>query len=1219
MQAAEKEMARKYDPTRAQSGEGTVFRAEKKVAEGDVICEIGKMVIPTYLPPEPEEMPIFSEYRQHQGSTGNAYPNRPTLNATRDTLTDRDYTVVRLENKYIRLLILPEIGGRVLEAYDKTSDYNFLYRHHRIKPVIVGSYGSWISGGMEFNYPFHHRPSTFLPVDFTTEMKEDGSVIVWLSEAAPSPGQYRVKGTYGICLTPDASYYETIVKLDNRTPVKHPFMWWENAAIHVNKDYQLFFPQDVGYVHHHYDRHHATFPISKGWYAVENHEEETDISRHPNTIKGNSYFAAPSRYDFFGGYDNGRDCGTVHVADHHITPGKKMFQWALEDLGDAWNNNLTDNDGEHAELMAGSYADDQPDFTYMAPYEVKRFSQFWYPIHGTGLPIFANIHGCISMDKEQKKVGLAVTKKVEYAVFEILLKENGENTVLLEEKVTLAPSESVSYEFAGEKEKRYTFRLTTAEGEIWMDYTEDIPDEIRVPEDNEGIPTPEELTTAEELTDTGLHIDQYRDPSWHGREYFERALERNPAYAPALLAMAEDALNRCAYEEGLGYIERAERALFKHSHNPYDGTIYYLKGLLQYGKGEIDEAYETLYKASWSANVIAPAMTWIAGIDGQRGAYADMRDHASMAIAKEGQHAVARAYLAIAEYQLGNKERAVKILEEILGEGKQTGAIAGAVADARGVGRWDGDKLDHLARFLYTYYTKKDMAEFYALLKSNPSQTCIDIAIDLLHAGQKKEAAAVLKGLKDSKNAVGFVPVGVYASDAVPQPVEGAEGRYGEFDRFEVKAGTPDKTALVQGSYGNTKGGEGLGNLSVMGHYILADILQQLGEKEEAEVLRSVVKGHYVVDIFPYRPEEIKVLAKAAEEDETDAVAVYLEGCILYDKLHSEEAAKCFEEAIRRDPDSYFAYRCLGAAYFSRLNRRQEALPLYKKAMELTSGNEMLLIETNFVMSHIGVDPDERLTYLLANKPEKINDELTWEIADAMTACEKYEDAVKLLKSHEFVAAECQETYLTESWTFANVAIGRLLMRDGKPEEALSYFRDAQKIQENFRAGWWDTQALYYARVHEANCLLALGRKEEARNVASKVLPFIHSNYSPYMGPESDVYVGMAMRILGDDINSRKYVSKSVMHWEDDLKGALGGNGRKATGDGRRDRKPIVTALFLTTVPDGEKEHDSEIYQALGYSRLFFNDPVGAKEYFTKSLELDPSNRKARFELSLLK
>ena len=259
------------------------------------------MVIPTYCAPAPEEMPMYSEFRQHQGSTGYAYPNKVTISVERETLTDKEYTVVRLENDYVRLLILPELGGRILEGYDKVTDYHFLYRHHRIKPVSVGSYGHWISGGMEWNFPFHHRPSTFMPTDFTVEAMKDGSQVCWISEAAPSPGQYRLKGTVGIRLSPNSSCFETIVKIDNRTPVKHPFMWWENGAVHVNKDYQLFFPQDVNWVHHHNDRHHATFPISKGWYAVENHEEETDISRHSNTIKGNSFFAGPSKYDFLEG------------------------------------------------------------------------------------------------------------------------------------------------------------------------------------------------------------------------------------------------------------------------------------------------------------------------------------------------------------------------------------------------------------------------------------------------------------------------------------------------------------------------------------------------------------------------------------------------------------------------------------------------------------------------------------------------------------------------------------------------------------------------------------------------------------------------------------------------------------------------------------------------------------------------------------------------------
>ena len=68
-----------------------------------------------------------------------------------------------MENDYIRLILIPELGGRVFEAYDKVNQYDFLYRQHVIKPALIGAYGLWISGGLEFNWPFHHRPSTYMP------------------------------------------------------------------------------------------------------------------------------------------------------------------------------------------------------------------------------------------------------------------------------------------------------------------------------------------------------------------------------------------------------------------------------------------------------------------------------------------------------------------------------------------------------------------------------------------------------------------------------------------------------------------------------------------------------------------------------------------------------------------------------------------------------------------------------------------------------------------------------------------------------------------------------------------------------------------------------------------------------------------------------------------------------------------------------------------------
>jgi tetratricopeptide (TPR) repeat protein len=1126
--------------------------------EKKVTAAVERMVIPTYCPPAPEEMPMYSEFRQHQGSTGYAYPNKVTVGVERQTLTDREYTVVRLENDYVRLLILPELGGRILEGYDKTTNYNFLYRHHRIKPVIVGSYGSWISGGMEFNYPFHHRPSTFMPADFTLESMADGSQVCWISEAAPSPGQYRMKGTVGIRLRPNASYLETMVKLDNRTPVKHPFMWWENAGIHVNNDYQLFFPQDVNWVHHHNDRHHATFPITKGWYAVENHKDETDISLHKNTVKGNSYFAGPSRYDFFGGYDHSRDCGTLHVADHHITPGKKMFQWALEDLGDAWNGNLTDMDGEHAELMAGSFSNDQPDFSYIQPYEVKYFSQYWYPIHGVKLPVFANLNGAVALDRELQKIRITVPVETEGALFEVLLK----GQIICSDTITLKPSEYKEYDAKLDKNAAYTVRLVSKDGVVLMDYTEDRAQEIRLPKDNIDInetrsgKLPHQLKTAQEVYLMGNHVEQYRDPSWKGREYYKVALDKDPDYVPALVAMAEDCYNTAHYEDGLKYIARAEKVLCRWNQNPEDGSIYYFKGLLLWGLHREYDAYETLFKATWSNNVVSPAMTLIAAIDGRRRDWGKMKEHAACALRKEKDHSICQTYCAIADYKLGNTKGAITRLRVIVAK----------------------DPLDHLARFVLSYYAGAEgvagegelMSDFYGKLFSNPSQTCLDIALNLMDAGLIGEAISVLEGLENAE---------VWPDWTMP--------------------------------------------MSTMAHYTLAVLYGKAGDEKQASKHRTLATANPYVDTFPFRLEEIDILKAIVKANPEDATAQYLLGNILYDKLFYAEAAECWKKASMLSPDFYIPYRNLAVASYSKLGRKDEAVGLLKKAVEVyerinidpdadaaktrkqEEGLDVLVKELNYVMCKQGVDGRERLSYVLEHKPCHLSDNLTWDIADAYSNVFEFDKALDMLSNHEFVAAECQETYLTEAYTFALCCKGRLLRREGKLQEALDCFRRSRQIPANFRAGWWDTQALYYAVYFEAETLKMMGREEEAKSVAQKNVPFIHSGYSPYMGPECDYYVALSMRMLGDNVNSREYMSRCIMQWEEEVSNDA-------------DRKPIVTSLYWSYVPDAVKESKAAYTVALAYGKMFFGDREGAAKLFREALGLNPDNLKAKFELYLM-
>lgn len=203
-----------------------------------VVVRITEETIPTYVPAPPDKHPMFLEKRVYQGSNGKVYP-LPFTDRIAETTTDRQWQAVWLENRYLRVMILPEIGGRIHMARDRTNDYDFIYRQTVIKPALVGLAGPWISGGIEFNWPQHHRPATFLPVEYQVEDHADGSRTVWLGDHDPVA---RMKGMHGVCLHPDEAVIELKVRVYNRTVLSQTFLWWANVATRVHESYQSFFP-----------------------------------------------------------------------------------------------------------------------------------------------------------------------------------------------------------------------------------------------------------------------------------------------------------------------------------------------------------------------------------------------------------------------------------------------------------------------------------------------------------------------------------------------------------------------------------------------------------------------------------------------------------------------------------------------------------------------------------------------------------------------------------------------------------------------------------------------------------------------------------------------------------------------------------------------------------------------------------------------------------------
>ena len=235
--------------------QSTVHGSEVRAWEEDIM-------LPTYEIGEEEKNPIFLEKRVYQGSCGAVYPY-PVVEKISDKKADKKYHALFIENEYIKVMVLPELGGRIHMAYDKVKKRHFVYYNQVVKPALVGLTGPWISGGIEFNWPQHHRPSTFLPTDFLIEENADGSKTIWCNEVER---MFRTKGMQGFTLYPGKAYIEIKVKIYNRTSFPQTFLWWANPAVVVNDHYHSVFPPDVNAVFDHGKRDVSSFPIATGVY-----------------------------------------------------------------------------------------------------------------------------------------------------------------------------------------------------------------------------------------------------------------------------------------------------------------------------------------------------------------------------------------------------------------------------------------------------------------------------------------------------------------------------------------------------------------------------------------------------------------------------------------------------------------------------------------------------------------------------------------------------------------------------------------------------------------------------------------------------------------------------------------------------------------------------------------------------------------------------------------
>jgi tetratricopeptide (TPR) repeat protein len=686
-----------------------------------------EVVIPTYGVGKPEKNPIFLEKRVYQGSSGVVYPH-PVIEKILDEKTDKTYKAVFIENEYVKIMVLPGLGGRIQMAWDKVQQRHFIYYNQVIKPALVGLTGPWISGGIEFNWPQHHRPSTFQPVDYTIAENSDGSKTIWVNEVEL---MFRTKGMAGFTLYPGKAYLEIKARLYNRTPFPQTFLWWANPAVKVNDYYQSVFPPDVHAVFDHGKRDVSAFPIATGTYYKVDYSPGTDISRYKNIPVPTSYMAIQSGYDFMGGYEHDSQAGLLHVADHHISPGKKQWTWGNGDFGKAWDRNLTDEDGPYIELMTGVFTDNQPDFSWIQPQEEKVFSQYFMPYSKVGMVKNATKEAMINVEVDHDHAAIKVYTTAVYPNAKIVLYNN--ETILFEAITHLSPADvfqqNISLEPAGSGAIKVVVKDES--GNILVAYKPEEDINKKIPEPAEAAKAPKDVATNELLYLNGLHIEQYRHATFSATDYYEEALYRDASDIRNNNALGLWYLRRGQFAKSEPYFRKAIDTLTKRNPNPYDGEAFYNLGWSLQMQGKSDEAYDAFYKSTWNDAWKHPAFFALARIaSGQKKYEAALKFTEQSLVKNWHSHSV--------------RHLQVAMLRKINQAGKAKQLITESIAI---------DPFNYGCRFehylLSTENSETDEANFILnelkLLIRDHVHNYIEYALDYAHAGLYKEAIQLLE------------------------------------------------------------------------------------------------------------------------------------------------------------------------------------------------------------------------------------------------------------------------------------------------------------------------------------------------------------------------------------------------------------------------------------------------------------------------------------------
>ena len=497
--------------------------------------------------------------------------------------TSQKHKMVVMENKWIKLWVAPDIGGKIWGAFDKKTGKYFLYYNNVVKFRNIAMRGPWTSGGIEFNFgSIGHAPTTATPVDYHIQNNPDGSVSCFVGAIElTSRTEWRVE----IRLPADKAWFETRSYWNNPTNLKTSLYHWQTAAADVGDDLKYYYP-GTAYIGH--EGEASDWPVMS---------DGTDISLYRNNNYGSShsYHVLGEYTDWFAGYYQNNDYGFGHWSRYPYKPGKKIWIWALSRSGAIWENLLTDPDKgnkQYTEIQTGLLFNQEADRSTMSPFKhmyfepgaVESFRERWFPISGIKGITSISQEGILNIEKSGKGINLLLQSLAFVNDGLQIIDTTGK--ILYEYHLNMIP-EQIFEKSIELNTGNAIIRLK--DGELFHDLTSrkntilDRP--LGFDEDSEccGHQETFDWESVYGLYTRGIEKSRQRSHD-EAKRFFNSCLSKDLSYIPAYTGLAEIDFKQMKYDD-------AERkVLHVISFDTYDPDANFLYGTILFMKKEYNKA-----------------------------------------------------------------------------------------------------------------------------------------------------------------------------------------------------------------------------------------------------------------------------------------------------------------------------------------------------------------------------------------------------------------------------------------------------------------------------------------------------------------------------------------------------------------------------------------------------------------------------------------------------